>query len=121
MQAAENTALYEQCALLEVELETIRGRAADLSQSLEQAKGELAEQQAEWSTELKQLRQLLERQSHALTSPTPPPAAPPAAALPAAQGADRGAPEDSVVGSVVAQFARLSRERADRRAQGKKG
>jgi chromosome segregation ATPase len=104
---AQAAALREQCELLETELETVRERTAELSDTLARNEREMAERRAQWELEREQLRRLVEQREHA-----PAPAAP--APAPAASPAD-----DWVVGSVAAQFARLSRERADRRAREK--
>lgn len=99
-------ALREQCELLETELETVRERTAELCDALARNEREMAQRQAQWELEREQLRRLVEPRE-----PSPASAAPVPAAAPA---------DDAVVGSVAAQFARLSRERADRRAREKK-
>lgn len=116
----ENTSLRKQCALLEVELETVRARAAELTDALEHHQREGAEQQAQWSLELNEMQQQLDQQGELLAQAKTPPASAAAAPSPvpaaaATQGGLETGPNETVVGSVMAQFARLSRERADRR------
>jgi chromosome segregation ATPase len=118
-------------AELEAELELVRTRAGELQETVAQQKRELSEQREELQSELKLLRQLIEQQSDlmaagesprrdtmnlTLTRPGPavtlvrPPTveddAPPAA--------------DPVVSSVMAQFARLQKDVAQRRQKVKK-
>jgi hypothetical protein len=106
---AQAAALREQCELLETELEAVRERTAELSDTLARNEREMAERRAQWELEREQLRRLVEQyeQASASSGPAPVPAetAPPA--------------DDAVVGSVAAQFPRHSRERADRRAREK--
>jgi chromosome segregation ATPase len=122
----------ERCSL-EVELEALRVRAAELTDQLVELKRESADERAEWSGELKQLRRSLERQaelfadrltSHARSSqdtvPAVPtgnaPAAPPAASkeLPPEVHA---AASDAVLGSVISQFEALQKDRQRRRTK----
>lgn len=104
----ECCSLREQCALLEVELETVRTHAADWSDQVARLRRELLEQQAQHALELAAFRVQSETTS---PPPAPAPSAPPAAA---------GGPGEAVVGSVLAQFARLNREREGRRSPSKK-
>src|SRR5262249_52836536 len=55
----------ERCGL-ESELESLRMRTAELADHLAEVKRESAEERAEWSNELKQLRRTLERQAELL-------------------------------------------------------
>jgi hypothetical protein len=104
---------------LESELDVVRARAAELSDTLDQMKREAIEERAEWSAELKQMRRALERQSSVLmtsgaavvssvTEPTVPASHKPG-------GANGHAAPDPVLGSVVAQFEKIRRDRAQRR------
>ncbi len=118
--SAEVLDLQQQREELEAELETVRTRAAELSDALDEAKRQSVEDRAEWSTELKQMRRILERQSELLaTAPTQPVAA---AAVSASPGREKGAAavatepaKDPVLGSVMAQFEKIRKERAQRR------
>ncbi len=117
-------------AELEAELELVRTRATELQETVAQQKRELTSQRDEMQSELKLLRQLIEQQSDlrsvgeprresgnltvartgpAMTLVRPPPKveeAPP--------------PADPVVSSVMAQFARLQKDVAQRRQKVKK-
>lgn len=118
--SAELRDLQQQREELEAELEAVRTRAAELSDALDEAKRQSVEERAEWSTELKQMRRILERQSELLaTAPTQPVAA---AAASAAPGREKSAAavasqpaDDPVLGSVMAQFEKIRKERAQRR------
>lgn len=104
-------------AALEAELELVRGRAAELYNVVAEQKRDMAHQRDETVAELKQLRLLAERQAEVL-------AAQPVASLepvaveartskPAAE--QRPAQADPVVNSVMAQFAKLQQDVAQRR------
>jgi chromosome segregation ATPase len=94
---------------LEEENKLLRARASALQEAVNQQRRELAEQQTEISTELKQLRDLLAEREHelhgidhqAVTLVTPHEESP--------------AEPDPVVSSVMAQFARLQKDVAQRR------
>ena len=107
---------------LEAELDAVRSRAAELSEALDQAKRESIEDRAAWSAELKQMRRVLERQTDLWTNNLHPPATSVPATNPASGplGGNGGAAqnmEDAVLGSVMAQFDKIRRERAQRRVQ----
>jgi hypothetical protein len=102
-------------AELEAELEAVRGRAAEMAESLAEQKRLLAQQQVEWAREFKRMRCLLEGMSGQLaegiagagvgiSEPAP------SAACPAAPPAG-----DPVLDSVLAQFAMLQKDVARRR------
>ncbi len=121
----------ERCSL-EAELESLRVRTAELADHLAEVKRESAEERVEWSSELKQLRRTLERQAELLADrlvavqsiessagqyaplPTTPSLAT-SEATPAVKIAPP--PKDSVLGSVMAQFEMLQRDRQRRRTQ----
>jgi chromosome segregation ATPase len=111
---------------LESELELVRSRASDLQETVARQKRELAEQRDDLSTELKLLRELIEQQSDLLAAherPAPrqtPAPAPVRQTIPAAASDGDAAPADPVVSSVMAQFARLQKDVAQRRQQKKK-
>jgi DNA repair exonuclease SbcCD ATPase subunit len=96
---------------LEEENKLLRARATALQETVNQQRRDLAEQQAEISAELKQLRELLAEREHELQhadqhavtlvgGPSHP---------------EQAAEPDPVVSSVMAQFARLQRDVAQRR------
>ena len=117
---------------LETELEMVRRRAAELSETLAEQKDQMTHQQAMWSAELNHLRHLMDAHNGAWinqaanhppateqaaqdTTPTqtstqPPPEQPAstASAPPAAGG-------DPVVNSIMQQFAKLQQDVAQRR------
>lgn len=113
--------LEQERAALETELEMVRARAAELTESLDQERRKMAEDRAEWSTELKQLRRLLERQARLST--TQPAAADissshhtPPDSQAAPDGSKSPRMDDPVVGSVLAQFDRIRQQRGTARA-----
>jgi len=104
---------------LENELDTVRARAAELNDALAQIKRESAEERAEWSAELKQMRHVLERQAELLSSPPPQPAAA-RSAVSRSGGNGSKKMKDPVLGSVMAQFEKIRQERAELRARRQK-
>lgn len=110
---------------LERELEAVRQRAAEMAETLVEQKRQMAEDRAQWNTELRQLRRLLERQAELLTERTHVPAAPTAAARREPVGAavataaapTRSGGVDPVLGDVMAQFERLQQDRQRRRKE----
>jgi hypothetical protein len=118
--------LQEERAVLEAELTLMRSRAADLQEQAAEHKRQLAERQSELTAELKQLREALiakpwdnapgvpvagppAESSLAITQPPPP-------VVSAAPGEKEKA-ADPLVNSVMAQFARLQKDVAQRRKQ----
>jgi chromosome segregation ATPase len=120
----------ERCSL-EAELEALRVRTAELADHLAEVKRESAEERVEWSSELKQLRRTLERQAELLTDrlsaiqmidrtvvPAPVPATSSRTTTESVSAATPAeTPKDSVLGSVIAQFEMLQRDRQRRRGQ----
>jgi len=109
-------------AVLEAELEAVRDRAAEMSESLAEQQRLAGQQQAEWNNELKRMRGMLEHVSRQLSQqelptqpadvePEPPPV-PRAVEEPPAEN------EDAALSSVMAQFEMLQRDLARRRATG---
>jgi len=128
-------AMEKERAELEAELELVRTRAQELQETVAQQKRELADSRDELQAELKLLRQLVEQQSDLmtggsgeerreglnLTHPAPRPG--PAVTLVRPQPAHVDEPasgSDPVVSSVMAQFARLQKDVAQRRQKVKK-
>jgi chromosome segregation ATPase len=97
---------------LESELELVRTRATELQEVVNQQRRELVEQRADVTTELRLLRELLEQRP----SPGAEEYEPEEEALvgSGSRGESGGAP-DPVVSSVMAQFARLQKDVAQRR------
>jgi SMC interacting uncharacterized protein involved in chromosome segregation len=119
-------------AELEAELELVRTRAMELQETVAQQKRELSEQRDELQSELKLLRQLIEQQSDLmaaagderresvnLTIPRPNQTVT-LARQPAPADDEASAGADPVVSSVMAQFARLQKDVAQRRQKVKK-
>src|SRR5205814_1109383 len=98
---------------LESELELVRARATELQEVVHQQRRELEEQRTEITNELRMLRELAAQWPHA----TQPFHAHEEAELvvAATHGEARTAPADPVVSSVMAQFARLQKDVAQRR------
>jgi chromosome segregation ATPase len=113
--------LEQERTALETELELVRARAAELTDALDRERKQMAEDRAEWSSELKQLRRLLERQARLTANPS---AIVDLHAAPAAEaddirpinGSKTPRRDDPVVGSVLAQFDRIRQQRVAARA-----
>ncbi|EAQ78647.1 hypothetical protein DSM3645_07640 [Blastopirellula marina DSM 3645] len=114
----------EQFGELEDELARVRNRAAELTATVDQQKREIAAERAEWSTELKSMRTILERQSGAIATR---PAAADQSLSSTSVGTNtvvresaqsRPMDADNVVDSVMAQFAKLQRDISRRRTNG---
>ena len=110
---------WQQRAELEEELRLARRRAAEMSNTLSKQQREIAEERADWSRELTEMRQMLERQPHMLAdghqastksfvpefSETPP----------TVQTRQSHGSNNSVINSVMAQFAKLQKDAVARR------
>lgn len=125
--AQQHAALERERAAMETELDLIRSRAAELSEAMTEQKRLALVQQAGWNEELQHMRQMLEQLTERLVeqgtpasaaaSPPPVPAEPRPPATPAKSVATAPPPaDDPVLGSVVAQFAMLQRDKLRRRA-----
>ena len=102
---------------LEQELDTVRVRACELSDTVNLTKRQMTEQQAQWATELKNMRQVLEQQAETINSGRPAAPVEHAAAnatVPTSPNADIGRTGDQVVGNVMAQFDKLRQQRVQR-------
>ena len=112
--------LEQERAALETELEMVRTRAAELTETLDKERRQMAEDRAEWSGELKQLRRLLERQARLAATPlanADAQATHEVADLePVSNGSKGPRRDDPVVGSVLAQFDRIRQQRIATRA-----
>jgi chromosome segregation ATPase len=127
-------AMEKERAELEAELELVRTRAQELQETVAQQKRELADSRDELQAEMKLLRQLVEQQSdllaaggeerrESLTMAHPLARTGPAVTLVRPQPAHVDEPasgSDPVVSSVMAQFARLQKDVAQRRQKVKK-
>ncbi len=114
--AEQYAALEQERAALEAELELVRNRAAELNETVALQQREIVEQKTELSGDLQQLRRLVEKQADLIadrandneTSKCSP-------------GESEGGsvetpqPNDPVVNSVMAQFAKLQKDVAQRR------
>lgn len=109
--------LEQERAALEAELELVRGRAAELHEAVAQERRALAEHRAETNNELKQLRRLVEKQAELLNERVVVPAAPSSREVSVADVAEEPPQpaSDPVINSVMAQFAKLQKEVAERR------
>ncbi len=120
-QAEEGRAVLErERAVLETELETIRGRAAEMAETLAQHKRQAAEERTLWTDEIKRMRHLLEtiseRQADRRAAEEPP------AVHHGSEGRGGRSPGftgetagDPVLSSVMAQFEMLQKDLARRR------
>lgn len=106
--------LEHERALLESELEMIRNRAAELTETLADEKRRMAHERTEWTSELKQIRTTLASQAGEAPAAR-------RAADPLANGRPGSSPADSgnhaVVDSVMAQFELLQKDRRRRGQQ----
>ena len=112
--------LEQERTALESELELVRGRAAELSETAAAQQRAIAAERAEWADELKQMRKALERQTQTVANAetqvhaqgaSGPGYAPRGSGPPPAQAA----PPDAVLESIRAQFEQVQRDRARRR------
>lgn len=118
----ELEALLKDRLELEAELELVRARSAELQETVARQKRELAEQRAEVSDELKVLRSLIEEQAqmfaqHESSSPAESVVEERPVRVPAphAHESQPAKAPDPVVNNVMAQFAKLQRDIAQRR------
>jgi septal ring factor EnvC (AmiA/AmiB activator) len=123
--------LEEERCTLEEELESVRSRAVDLEATLAAQKREMADENARWSAELRQLRRTLDKQAAWITQQTESNANLDEASQPrqSVRGPDQrthptsfpnGAAArtaDPVVGSILSQFELLQKDVARRREQ----
>jgi hypothetical protein len=117
--------LEQERAALESELELVRGRAAELYESLTQERRTLTEHRTETSTEMKQLRRIVEKQAELLSerehaapvavAPTHAPSRSEVAVAETDETVESTEASDPVISSVMAQFAKLQKEVAERR------
>lgn len=99
-------------AALETELDSVRNRAAELADTLDDERQRASGERKDWAEELRQMRQLLQSLSERASSPAP------AAAMPisvASEPAEQEDAQDPVLDSVMAQFEILQKDLARRR------
>jgi len=110
--------------LLESELEAVRNRAVEMAEMLDDQKRQAAEQQNQWTDELKRMRRLMEDMSaRTVQNAAAAPVAPqpvqqqPVPQQPVAPQSPAPQPQaDPALDSVMAQFEMLQRDLARRRA-----
>ncbi|HVT28341.1 MAG TPA: hypothetical protein VHE81_10045 [Lacipirellulaceae bacterium] len=130
----ELRALDNRRAEVQTELELARARERELKAALDEHKCEVEQERSEWAEELRQLREVLEREVDTPEAEEPleveaPPAVAPrtlpakaAAKAAASSGGDGHVPQrqNPVLGSIVEQFGKLRQQRAiERRAASK--
>ena len=108
--------LEHQRTELEDELELVRRRAAEMSDELARQQREIAMERAEWSGELRELRQILEQQTRVLEDGQQAAVIVPSPPVKTIRGTrqDTNA-NDPVINSVMAQFAKIQKDAARRR------
>jgi DNA repair exonuclease SbcCD ATPase subunit len=116
----ELRALDNRRAEVQTELELSRARERDLKTAIDEQKRSTADERSQWSEELKQLRDVLQRQMETaavenpaatIERPVPAPAAP-AHSPPPSIGAQAAPRENPLLGSIVEQFGKLRQQRA---------
>jgi chromosome segregation ATPase len=115
--ARQQESLEQERKELEFELDAVRGRAAELSESLSEQKRTAIQQQTEWAKEFKRMRMLLESMSGRLADGFAVPVATgPAPAAPSSAPAHAPS-QDPALDTVLAQFELLQRDVTRRRNQ----
>jgi chromosome segregation ATPase len=100
---------------LEAELELVRTRAVELQEIVNQQRRELAEQRADVTSEIRSLREVIQQQIRHIEEGNPPEHEAALATVDARNNDNGAAAPDPVVSSVMAQFARLQKDVAQRR------
>lgn len=111
----QQTSLEKERAVLETELETVRRRAAEMADSLAEQKRLAAQQQNQWTEDLRQMRMILENLTEQFAASRRQCDAPPQAGRASAVASVASA--DPVLESVLAQFEILQQDRLRRRGQ----
>ena len=107
----EKLAWTQQRAVLETELDTVRDRAAELVDTLDEERQRASSERKDWAEELRQMRQLLQALSESKAIVAPDAVAPASVEVePAEEDA-----QDPVLDSVMAQFEILQKDLARRR------
>lgn len=100
---------------LEAELELVRSQAAELHETVRQQQHEMVTQKTELGGELQQLRRLVEKQADLIADRAVEPGRETVTQTVAAAPGNLALPNDPVVNSVMAQFAKLQKDVAQRR------
>ncbi len=108
----ERLAWVHERAVLETELDTVRTRAAELADTLDENRQRATNERKDWADELRQMRQLLQALGDRPAAPVESVAEPPPVAPEPVE--DAGA-QDPVLDSVMAQFEILQKDLARRR------
>ena len=105
--------------VLETELEAVRGRAAEMAETLAQQGRQMAEERAKWAEELKHMRRLLEAMPQRRAEGDPVHASSGGQGRSEGRSAGRShdghGDSDPVLSSVMAQFEMLQKDLARRR------
>jgi len=101
--------------ILEHELETVRNRAAELSESLAQQKRDAEMQQNQWAAEFKRMREMLQEMACRMAEGGAEAAAPAPSEHHSRRGPSGPGEPDPVLNSVMAQFEILQNDAARRR------
>jgi DNA repair exonuclease SbcCD ATPase subunit len=108
-------------AEVQTELELSRARERELQAALDEHQRSIDDERSQWADELKQLREVVERQLDAPVDqepiaaaerPTPPATAAPPGTPSASDGAQASPRENPLLGSIVEQFGKLRQQRA---------
>jgi chromosome segregation ATPase len=100
---------------LEAELELVRSQAAELHETVRQQQHEMVTQKSELGGELQQLRRLVEKQADLIADRAVQTGRESVTQTVAAAPGNMSLPNDPVVNSVMAQFAKLQKDVAQRR------
>lgn len=100
---------------LEAELELVRSQAAELHETVRQQQHEMVTQKSELGGELQQLRRLVEKQADLIADRAVSTGRETVTQTVAATPGNMSLPNDPVVNSVMAQFAKLQKDVAQRR------
>jgi chromosome segregation ATPase len=111
----QQSLLEKERAVLENELETVRRHAAEMADSLAEQKRLAAQQQNQWTEDLRQMRMILENLTEQFAASRQPSESAAQAGL--APRVSAVASSDPVLESVLAQFEILQQDRLRRRAQ----
>ena len=108
--------LNQERAVLETELESVRNRAAELSEGIARERQQMSDERTEWTAELKRMRRMLEtfaQRQIELAEAGVGVQAQPATGTDEDQSSETG--KDPVLDSVMAQFEMLQKDLAKRR------
>ena len=112
----ERAELHQERAVLETELESVRNRAAELSEGIAQERQQMSHERTEWTAELKRMRRMLEtfaqRQIELAEAGV---AGQARASAETDQNQSAETAKDPVLDSVMAQFEMLQKDLAKRR------